>query len=131
MIENLTLAETLQIIKAISWLIIVIAISVIAIKITFSFDINKFLERRDKKLKQKAQNYCPHAQFIKVDGKFGIKSTFISPSGTTNWICQRCGTIRYNVDNEDERIKYYLEHPEELSRQEKKFEDILKKIGVV
>lgn len=40
--------------------VIAIAISVIAIKVTFTFDINKYLESRKTDIRNKIKNYCNH-----------------------------------------------------------------------
>ena len=112
--------------------IIVASISIMAVKISFSFDINKFLEARKERLRQKIKNYCPHMVVKKTkEGKIGIRSSFISPYGTTDFQCEICGLIRSYVDEEEEKVraKYFLEHPEEYFKQEKAFNKILKKMG--
>jgi hypothetical protein len=112
-------------------LIIAGLLAIIAIKITFSFDINEYLKRRDEKLMGKVRNNCTHAGIEKIGDEIGIRSTFISPFGTAKWVCQRCGLTLYNVNREDEnkRIKYYLENIAEFEKQEKKFNKLLRKAG--
>ncbi len=113
------------------WLIIAVSIAVIAIKITISFDINEFLKSKSQRLLMKAKNVCPHARFMKShDGKHGIQSNFVSPSGTTNYICTTCQLIVYKINDEDLRIRYFLENPNELNRKIKKFEKLIKKAGL-
>lgn len=123
---NLTFIEILL-------LIITVAVSVVAIKITFSFNINEFLKSRDEKLRSKIKNYCTHVIIKEVDEKICIQSSFISPSGTLNWICQRCGSQLYHLDqnHENKRIEYLLKNPKELAEQEKKFQKLLKKAELV
>lgn len=41
-------------------IIVTLAFSIVAVKIGIKFDLNKYLERRDKKLLQKLQNNCTH-----------------------------------------------------------------------
>ena len=73
-------------------IIITIAISIIAIKITFTFNLNEYFKSRDERLRQKIKNYCTHINIEKFhDGKIGVRSTFVSPHGTTSWICEKCG----------------------------------------
>jgi hypothetical protein len=110
-------------------IIITIAISIIAIKITFTFDINKYLKNRKEDIKNRAKNYCPHAYADVVNDRFIMKSTFISPSGTTDYICERCQLIKYHIDEEDEndRIQDYINDIEKYNKQEKEFKKILKK----
>jgi len=111
--------------------IIAFTLSIIAIKITFSFNINEYLKRKDEKLKGKIRNNCTHADIIKTGDGVGIQSTFISPSGTTDWICQKCGSRLYNLNrkDEDERIKHYLENIKDFEKQEEKFGKLMKKAG--
>jgi hypothetical protein len=70
--------------------IIAVAVSIIAIKITFSFDINKYLESRKEDIKKQLMNHCTHLSLEDIDGQIQIQSAFISPYGTTQWICQKC-----------------------------------------
>lgn len=111
------------------WLIIAIAISIIAVKITFSFDINKYQEKRQKDIENKIKNYCTHARLIKKNWQYWIQSTFMSPSWTLNYICQKCNLVIMNCDSdeENERLQYYLNNIDEYNKQEKKFEKLLKK----
>lgn len=111
--------------------IIAIALSVIAVKVTLSFDINEYLKSRDEKLKGKIRSYCPHVAIKEIDDKIGIQSTFISPSGTLNWICQRCGLQIFHLDQGDEsrRLKYFLENPKKLTKQDREFQKLAKKAG--
>ncbi len=113
--------------------IIAIAISVIAIKITFSFNLNEYLEYRDKKLKDKIKNYCTHAEIVDIDGKIEIQSTFVSPSGTLNWVCQRCGLQLLHLDKKKEtkRLEYFLKNPKEFKKQESQFKKLIKKAGLL
>ncbi len=112
--------------------IIAVWISIIAVKVKLIFDINKYLERREEKLRQRAKNVCPHAKFVKLsNGKIAIQSTFISPSWTLSWICQQCWLILHDLWNEKKRIEYYIKNPKKLIKQEKELKKILKKIWIV
>lgn len=113
--------------------VIAVAMAIIAIKITFSFNLNEWLKERDEKLKSKIKNYCPHARFGKFGEQIGLQSTFVSPSGTLNWICQQCGVQLLHLDREaeDERMQYFLKNPKEFAKQEKKFRKLLKKAGML
>jgi len=48
-------------------LIIVIVISIIAVRISFKFDLNKYLENRRKIKLDQLKNICPHGRITKVD----------------------------------------------------------------
>lgn len=73
----------------------------IAIKITFNFDVNRFLENREKRYSKKLKNACMHFEFAKNrSGAVEAKSFFVSPPGTVAWLCERCGLIRQHIDQE-------------------------------
>lgn len=113
------------------WLLVAIVVTVIVIKVTISFDLNRYLEQKQKNLKEKAKNYCPHIFMKEIEGKLVIQSAYISPSGTANYICQRCGTMLYDIDHqaEESRVRFFLENPKELNKQNNKFRKLLKKCG--
>ena len=73
---------------------IAVALSVIALRVvfTFSFDVNKWQETRKKKQLIKFQNKCPHLALRKnEDGEVEIFGLITSPPGTMYWICSQCG----------------------------------------
>lgn len=116
--------------------IFALAFSVIAVKIAVSFDINKYLERKDKRLDQKIKNACPHMQMqlVKSEGKkaqYMFQSLFESPPGTHQWQCQRCGLIRNHDNDYEKRAEYYAANPDEYIKKNKKFEKLLKKNGAL
>jgi len=110
-------------------LIIAIAITVIAIKITFTFDINKYIENKQEKLKSKIKNYCPHAKFVEINWSIWIQSTFVSPSWTLSYYCDKCSLVRHVLDQSDEerRLELYMKNPDILIKEEKKYVKLLKK----
>jgi len=111
------------------WLIITFFLWIIAVKITFTFDINKHREQKQKRLEAKLINYCPHMKFTNYEWKLWIRSTFVSPSWTFSYQCQKCWLVRDVIDEQDElsRQGYYVQNPKELEKQEKKFQRLLKK----
>lgn len=113
-------------------LIFAFTASIVAIKITFSFDFNKFLERKDKRLQGKVQNICPHVEIKQErDDRLSIQSLFESPPGTLQWQCRKCGLIRnHNTDYEKE-YEYWGNHMDEYISRLKKFQKLLKKGGVL
>jgi len=74
-------------------LIIVIVISIIAVRISFKFDLNKYLENRRKIKLDQLKNICPHGRITKVDDNFAFESFFVSPSGTMDYICSQCNVV--------------------------------------
>lgn len=107
---------------------------IIAVKITFNFDINKYLEARQKSFKAKCQNACLHFEFIKnSENQIEARSFFVSPSGTLNHICQKCGLVRLHIDRDEfeRQCRYYLENFKAYEKRNKKFNKLLKKAGQV
>lgn len=104
----------------------------IAIKVSLNFDINEYLKERQKRYRTKIQNACLHFEFFKdQDGSVNGKSFFISPSGTLNYICQRCGTVRMHLDQDEIRRigDYYAKNLNEYKKKNDRFYKLLKKSG--
>lgn len=117
-------------------LIIVIAVSIVAVKIGITFDINKYLEQRKKTHLSKAQNLCPHLEFDILDQdnnnrqiNVQYRSLFESPSGTTKWICSRCGSVRNNVDENQiaQQAQHYLSNTDLYQKTMKRYNKHMKK----
>ena len=108
--------------------ILTVTLSIVTIRIGIRFDLNKYLEERDKKIKQRLMNACVHMELIPTkDGKIEVRSFFISPPGTLQWQCQRCGQIRYQADGDWEKeVSYYLKNLDEYKKQNEKFIKLLK-----
>lgn len=117
-------------------LIIVLAVSIIAVKIGITFDINKFLEQRKKTHLAKAQNLCPHMEFdiLNADDSsrqinVQYRSLFESPPGTTRWICSRCGFVQNNVDESliAQQAQRYLSNTDLYEKTMKQYNKYMKK----
>ncbi len=123
-----------QILTLLITLIVGIIVGVVAIRISLNFDINRYIENRQERLKRKARNHCAHLELIPTgDNALKARSLWVSPPGTTNWICQRCGTIKLHHSNDEwERAaQYYIENIDEYTKMNKKFHKILKKAGLL
>ncbi|MCH7568743.1 MAG: hypothetical protein IIA87_04955 [Nanoarchaeota archaeon] len=110
-------------------LIVGIAISIIAIRISFKFDLNKHLENRRKIRIDQLKNICPHGRITKVNKKFGFEPYFVSPIGTMDYICSQCNAV---LGEEDvNRInEIYLKNPELVLRKHKEFIKKAKKLKI-
>lgn len=113
--------------------LLVIFGGLIAIRVTFNFDLNKYLDSRKETLKAKCKNACLHFEFIEINDGIKINSFFVSPPGTSSYICQRCGLVRLHLDNEDyqRKVDYYLAHIKEYNKKNLRFNKLLKKAGQV
>ncbi len=99
-------------------------------KISFKFDLNKYLENRRKIKIDQLKNICPHGRIIKIGEKFGFEPFFVSPSGTMDYICSQCNVIsgKEHVDRLNERYKKY---PSLVFKAQKKFAKMAKKLKLL
>lgn len=106
--------------------------AVVAIKIVISLDLNKLLDRKDKRLENKIRNVCPHVEIEPSgDKQFFIQSLFESPPGTHLWQCRKCGLVRNNRGDYEKEYAYWGEHLDEYLSRMKEFEKLLKKGGAL
>jgi hypothetical protein len=110
-------------------LLVIAIIGTIAIRFTFSLDLNKVSENRAKSNLSKLRNACTHVELIPhEDDRIESKSLFISPPGKIQWQCQRCGIVRYVQDGELKAMQeYYVTHIDEYNKKMKLFQRLLKK----
>jgi len=109
-------------------LIFAIALSIIAIRISFKFDINKFLENRRKIKLNQLKNICPHGT-MKLEGdKLIFTSFFQSPVGTLSYICDQCGLIVASQTEANRITKQFLHNPDLFIKRQKKFVKKAKKL---
>lgn len=112
-------------------ILILIIAGVIAIRFTFKFDLNKYLENRRRIKLDQLKNICPHGKITKINGKFGFESFFSSPVGTLKYICSQCNAI---VNSKEDAIKVsqnYIENPDLFFKKQKKFIKKAKKLKII
>ncbi|MYE64267.1 MAG: hypothetical protein F4X29_13350 [Rhodothermaceae bacterium] len=102
--------------------------AVVAVKVGFTFNINQWQESKRKRLKEKLQAKCPHAVPIKEGGNLGLESSFLSPSGTTGWVCRRCGLVTHDMRGATYMLERYLNNPEQYIKQDRAFHKVHKKL---
>lgn len=113
--------------------VVLLVVGTIIVKISLNFDINKYLKERQERYSAKCKNACVHFEFVPQDSSILVNSFFVSPSGTMNYICQRCGLTRLHLDQEAHQrsVDYYCKNIKEYNKQNKKFHKLLKKSGNV
>jgi len=113
-------------------ILILIIIGAFAIRFSFKFDLNKFLENRRKIKLDQLKNICPHGRIIDIKGnQISFESLFSSPMGTPKCICSQCGCI---VDHEDDvnRInERYSKNPSMILDKQKRFIEEAKKLKII
>ena len=112
------------------WLITVVSflLTAVAVRIGLNFDLNKYLETRREHQKEKLRILCPHAQIVEKNGEPFVIPTFETPSGTHNWICQRCGMESLGSGPFDIKMESYRRNPKLILLAEKQFQKFAKKV---
>ena len=112
------------------WLMAFISsvLTVVAVRIGFNFDLNKYLENRREHHKEKLRILCPHAQIVEKSGEPFVIPTFESPSGTQNWICQRCGMQSLGPGPFEIKMESYRKNPKLILLADKQFQKFAKKV---
>ncbi len=112
-------------------LIITIVLSVIAIRISFKFDLNRYLENRRKIKLDQLKNICPHGRIMDIKGnQIKFESFFSSPVGTLKWICSQCGCILDHEDDVNRINERYKENPSLILEKQKKFNKKARKLKI-
>lgn len=106
-------------------------ITLVAIRFTFSLDLNAWAKDRNEKQISRIQNACTHMHIDHVgEGQYRVQPTFVSPPGTVQYFCKRCQLASWNPDEEyPRRGEYYVAHIDEYLAAEKAFGKLLKKSG--
>lgn len=111
-------------------IIVIILLGIMAVKVVFSFkfDLNKWQERRDQKLRDRIRRTCPHT-WIFLDGDdIRIQSMFISPPGTLEWGCTRCGMVTFDNGLAHDLVELYRRDPRSLLKAIDKVDKLAKKL---
>lgn len=105
-------------------LLLITALAIIAIfKVNLKLDLNNLLGASKIKNRKKAQHYCAHMEFRKIQNNMVQVSFFESPSGTNTWLCNKCGLTIQHFDQERQESDgtYWLEHPDVYRKNIKKY----------
>ena len=124
--------ETLMVFLYVLGGIVGLSLSILAIRVAFKFDINKWQERKDERNVIRLRNTCPHmsVEYDPNSGQIRVDSFFVTPHNTTNWICGQCGMVvlshlmipKYPTD---------LNGAKEVVKAQKKFIKLAKKAGLI
>ena len=110
------------------WVAAVIA-TMFAIRGSIRFDINQWLKDRREQQEENLKQLCLHSYLDQEDGKIVLRSSFISPFGTTAYQCQLCGQITYDEDAVRHVARYWAENPVELEQRVRQINKLAKKLG--
>jgi len=116
-------------------IIILVIIAAVAIRISFKFDLNRYLENRRKIKLDQLKNICTHCKIESLGGKeFKVESYFSKPIGTLNWICSRCHLVVDSEDDVNRFMQSYTKNIEGMKRyleKEKRFFKQMKSLKLV
>jgi hypothetical protein len=113
-------------------ILIFIIVGAVAIRFSFKFDLNKFLENRRKIKLDRLKNICPHIRIIDITGnQIGVESLFSSPTGTSRWICSQCGCVVDHKDDVERISDRYSKDPSIILNRQKRFNKEAKKLKLV
>ena len=128
---------------ALSWealaLFLFVIVSIVAIRFNATFDVNKFLDYRQRRRRAKLQAVCPHTVPIEVPVKGGTElrmetlavdvSIRVESDSTTVTVCERCGTRLLGGLAQAEKRRFHFEqNPRAWSKQEKQYKKAAKKL---
>ncbi len=104
-------------------------VSIFAIRGNINFDVNQWLKDRREVRREKAKMLCPHVSLTEGDQeKYIIRSQFFSRQGTTDWICELCGTVVSSQELVDEIHQHWVKNPKELVQRLKEYNKAAKKL---
>lgn len=97
-------------IGTIAIIVVIIAIGIIAVKFSFNLKIDwaKRQNRKDKKMRLKLINTCPHAtieSFDKETGKGVIRNLYVSPPMSFSHTCEWCGHTTQSLHHIESNMK--------------------------
>jgi|SRR3990167_702615 len=112
-------------------ILILIIVGAFAIRFSFKFDLNRFIENRRKIQDEQLKNLCPHGRITGVSGnQIGFESFFSSPPGTIKWICSQCGCIVGHEDEVNRINEGYSKNPSIILEKQKAFIKKAKKLKI-
>lgn len=97
--------------------------------LVFKFDLNEFLRERRKQQKERLRMLCPHVRMSDVDGQPAVRSTYISPPGTTAVQCQLCHHTTHDRAEIEENTKIWANNPAALIERVKLINKRMKKFA--
>ena len=104
--------------------------TIVAIRGSVRFDVTEWLKERRRQKEENLRLLCPHAVGeVDEGGDMGIRSTYVSPVGTTAHQCQMCGAVTRDRDDPERQIRYWVKNLDEFVERHKKMVKLAKKLG--
>lgn len=110
---------------------LLIIIGAVAIRISFKFDLNKYLENRRKIKIDQLKNICPHCKIEFVGNKqIKVESYFYTDYGNPNYVCSRCGRVVPFEEDVNRICENYAQDPQRWLKNENRFIKQMKKLKI-
>lgn len=104
-------------------------LSIVTLRVGLRFDLNTWQERRDDKLRKKAQGLCTHTYAWEENGQIYFKSAVTSPIGRTDGFCEKCGLHFIGGLDQAQRITArWAKNPVGFPEQERAFDKAARKV---
>lgn len=103
-------------------------LGIVALKVIFSFDVNKWMDRRDRRLEDRIRRTCPHTTIFTEGQNIRIESMLTSPPGTLQWICSSCGMVTHDAELGNQLLRLYGQNPKLLVQQIETVNRLAKKL---
>ena len=98
-----------------------LVVAAIAIKIALTFDLNRYLEGRREREKERLQVLCPHTEVWISNGKIFVESRFHKPAMTFNCVCGQCGMVVANEEIAERISRDWANNPDGWMEADKRF----------
>ena len=113
-------------------IVLAIVVAIVAVRFSFTFNVNQWLEARRKRQLEQLRNLCTHAEMEQLpDGRISVESRFTSPAGTRLWICNRCQMTTHDQRIANMSVQMWASNPAGWVKQEKRFNKLASKLGLI
>ena len=112
--------------------LLALILGIIVVRLTATFDINKWLQSRTERREKQVEKLCTHTdiEFLE-DGRIYVTSRMHSPPMTIEWICSGCGFHTPDSDFPQKAQQHWARYPRAWLKREKKRMCLAEKLGWV
>lgn len=112
--------------------LLMFTLSIIAVRVTAKFDINKWSQSKAERREKQLMQLCTHADIEWLnDGRLYVTSRMHKPPMTIEWICGGCGFHTPERGFPQKAIDHWGRYPREWLKREQKRHRIAEKMGWV
>ena len=109
--------------------VVAIAVAFIAVRLSVSFDVNKWLKSRRERDEERLRLLCPHSRIVRIDDEYAVESYFYPLPGIMGVLgCSQCGQQIANPHIAQELSKQWVSNVKGLEGQQKEFDELRRKV---